>query len=198
MITSIFHSYGIKACEAKLIKIASKLLSNTENKRINIGSSVDRKFPFYLENYDGEDFNTQPLDLFSRSKDLVICEQVIEHLHNTTWFLTELYRVMSPLGNLLLSTENLASWPNKIALLFGIAPFSCQPICGQYVGGFKDKTQFYNKKLHPSHPSFSGKHGHVRVMTKKQLILLCRSIGFKLKASYGYMGNHYILLHLIK
>jgi 2-polyprenyl-3-methyl-5-hydroxy-6-metoxy-1,4-benzoquinol methylase len=54
--------------------------------------------------------------------DLILFDDVIEHLVETDLAIREIYRILSPEGVLLLATPNLASWFNRLALLFGIQP----------------------------------------------------------------------------
>ncbi len=54
--------------------------------------------------------------------DLCVTLEVIEHLYDTDFFLTEIYRVLKPRGHLVLSTPNLASLPNRFKLLLGKYP----------------------------------------------------------------------------
>ncbi len=56
--------------------------------------------------------------------DIVVSNQVIEHLADTDRFVSEIRRVLRPGGTAVTSTENLASWHNIGALLFGWQPFS--------------------------------------------------------------------------
>lgn len=56
--------------------------------------------------------------------DVVMSNQVIEHLADTDNFVAETYRVLRPGGLAVLSTENLASWHNIGALVLGFQPFS--------------------------------------------------------------------------
>lgn len=55
--------------------------------------------------------------------DVVMSNQVIEHLANQDVFLAEVYRVLKPGGVLLICTANLSSWHNVGALLMGWQPF---------------------------------------------------------------------------
>lgn len=55
---------------------------------------------------------------------LVSANQVIEHVTDTDHFARECYRVLRPGGAVLISTENLAAWPNIAVLLLGQEPFS--------------------------------------------------------------------------
>ncbi|NHV05704.1 MAG: class I SAM-dependent methyltransferase [Thaumarchaeota archaeon] len=70
----------------------------------------------------------------SEEFDVVIANQVIEHLWNTRLFVGECFRVLKPHGYALVATENLASWPNILSLLLGYQPFSTTNICGYSLG----------------------------------------------------------------
>lgn len=62
------------------------------------------------------------LDFPDASFDLVICDDVIEHVVDPDLLVEEIRRVLVPGGHLLLSTPNLAAWFNRIALLVGLQP----------------------------------------------------------------------------
>lgn len=64
------------------------------------------------------------------SFDVVIANQVIEHLYDTDLFLSEVFRITRPGGAAVISTENLASWHNVLSLLFGWQPFSLTNVSG--------------------------------------------------------------------
>jgi methionine biosynthesis protein MetW len=55
--------------------------------------------------------------------DAVFAGEIIEHLYDTDHFLNEAYRVLKADGILVLTTPNLASWQNRISLLFGYQPY---------------------------------------------------------------------------
>ena len=55
--------------------------------------------------------------------DVVTALEVIEHLFDPDHFLEEVYRVLKPNCIFVLSTPNLASIHNRIALLLGYQPF---------------------------------------------------------------------------
>lgn len=191
---------GISACEAKAVEIAESLLNR--GRVANIGGGRNARWPMAVcadAAHDMElDFNTKPLPFDSESIGLAVCEQVIEHLHNTTWFLSELQRILEPGGNLLLSTENLASIPNLLALALQRAPFSTQPICGKFVGGWKDGPAGYAKTVSSNSPIYSGIFGHVRVMTVGQIRDLLYAAGFQVQNKWGFSCNHYVLFHAIR
>jgi SAM-dependent methyltransferase len=66
----------------------------------------------------------QALPLSEGSFDVVVSNQVIEHLSDTDRFVAEIHRVLVPGGLAVVSTENMASWHNIAALVLGFAPFS--------------------------------------------------------------------------
>lgn len=189
--------HGITACEKKAEAIASERRGTLVNIGGGVTSSRWYNIPKCDAKIDGLDFNTHRLPYPDNQYGVVVCEQVIEHLHNTTWFLTELYRILKPCGKLLLATENLGSLPNIFALLLGVAPFSTQPCCGKYRGGWKQGTAD-NHGLAKNHPCYSGVTGHVRVMTTKQLRELLVESGFIVQAVHGFSFRHYILIEATK
>ena len=54
--------------------------------------------------------------------DVVICDDVIEHLVEMDNFAREIHRVIKGGGLIFLSTSNLAAWINRTALVFGMQP----------------------------------------------------------------------------
>ncbi len=58
------------------------------------------------------------------SIDVLIANQVIEHLFDLDSFVQEIKRVLKPDGYCIICTENLASWHNIFSLLLGYQPFS--------------------------------------------------------------------------
>jgi SAM-dependent methyltransferase len=195
---TFFWRRGILACESEAEQIASHV---TGCRRANIGGGIRSNrwpdIPKCDARINGLDFNTQRLPYADKEYDVVICEQVIEHLHNTTWFLSELCRILKPGGKLLLATENLSSLPNIIALLIGITPFSTQPCCGKFRGGWK-RGPAEPHGLALNHPCYSGVSGHVRVMTTNQLRELLVEAGFVVQAVHSFSFRHYILFDATK
>jgi SAM-dependent methyltransferase len=66
----------------------------------------------------------QRLPIDDDSFDVVVSNQVIEHLYDTDLLLSEAFRILKPGGTVVTSTENLASWHNVGSLLLGWQPFS--------------------------------------------------------------------------
>jgi len=88
------------------IDIQPKFLKEASAKGINvIAADLNKKFP-----------------IKDNSFDVVVSDQVIEHLTNVDNFVKEMFRILKPEGYAVISTENLSSWNNLFALLFGYGP----------------------------------------------------------------------------
>ncbi len=99
---------------------------------------------------------------------IVVLDEVIEHLVDTDSIMAEIHRVLTPDGQLLISTPNLAAWFNRLALLFGIQPaFS--------------EVSF--KKVY-GRPG-SGLVGHLRLFTRRALIQFVEDNGFNVCHAVG-------------
>jgi SAM-dependent methyltransferase len=101
------------------------------------------------------------LPLAPASVDVVIMNEMIEHLVDTDAALDEARRVLVPGGHLLLSTPNLAAWYNRVLLAVGVQPlFTEVSLRGIY-----------------GRPG-SAVVGHLRVMTRGALVGLLAANGF--------------------
>lgn len=69
------------------------------------------------------------------SVDVVIVNQVFEHLKNVWLPMTEIARVIPPGGRLVFSVPNLASLHNRVMLAFGFQPSSIRTF-GPHIRGF--------------------------------------------------------------
>jgi ubiquinone/menaquinone biosynthesis C-methylase UbiE len=67
--------------------------------------------------------------------DVVMANQVLEHLKNWIWAFHELARVTKPGGVLIVGVPNLAAFHNRLLILFGRQP-SCIKADGPHVRGF--------------------------------------------------------------
>lgn len=70
-----------------------------------------------------------------QSMDLIVCNQVFEHLKNVWLPMSEIARVLRVGGHLLFSVPNLASLHNRALLAFGVQPTSTRTF-GPHVRGF--------------------------------------------------------------
>jgi SAM-dependent methyltransferase len=103
------------------------------------------------------------------SFDLISANQVIEHLRGTDLFLAEIRRVLRPGGVACVSTNNLSSWHNVIALLMGFQPNPMHVSDEVIVGS-------------PLNPEHGWKHEdrgrvHLRLFTGRALVELAEHHG---------------------
>ena len=93
--------------------------------------------------------------------DVVVIDEVVEHLVDTDSIMSEIHRVLKPGGQLVLSTPNLASWFNRLAMLLGFQPAY---------------SEVSFKKVY-GRPG-SGIVGHLRLFTKRALVEFIADAGF--------------------
>jgi 2-polyprenyl-3-methyl-5-hydroxy-6-metoxy-1,4-benzoquinol methylase len=99
---------------------------------------------------------------------IVVLDEVIEHLVDTDSIMAEIHRVLTKDGQLLISTPNLAAWFNRLALLIGVQPaFS--------------EVSFRKVYGRPG----SGLVGHLRLFTRKALVEFVNDNGFKVRHAVG-------------
>ena len=120
------------------------------------------------------DLNQFPYPFEDNTFDVVTSNQVIEHLIYPVKFLKEIYRILKPNGYAIISTENLASWDNILALVLGYTPFSMEFDSGLYKIG--NPISPHNRES--SDPTLPP---HVRVFSYRGLIDLAKFIGFKVE-----------------
>jgi SAM-dependent methyltransferase len=125
--------------------------------------------------------NTLPLE--AESFDVLVSNQVIEHLFYPVKFMREVYRILKPNGYAVISTENLSSWDNIVALLCGYTPFSVEFDCG---------LRKIGNPFSPHEQELKGEYvySHVRIFAWNGLVELARFLGFKLEE---VSGNGHIL-----
>jgi len=66
----------------------------------------------------------KPFPFKSNSFDVVFAGEIIEHIFDTDFFVSELNRILKPDGLLFISTPNTACLPNRFLLLIGKKPFN--------------------------------------------------------------------------
>lgn len=92
------------------VDIWDESIKKSEEKGLKvIKSDLNEKLPF-----DDEFF------------DIIVSNQVLEHLSYPIRFMKEIKRILKKDCIAVISTENLSSWDNIVALIFGWTPFSCE------------------------------------------------------------------------
>lgn len=119
------------------------------------------------------DLDSQDLPFDDCQFDVVYCGEMIEHVYDPGHLLSEVNRVLKLGGHCVLTTPNLAGWPNRFALLLGFQP--------------------YPTAVSPNHEGIGkllvrgeeGQWGHIRVFTLTALKELVRLHGFGILAVRG-------------
>ena len=106
-----------------------------------------------------------PLPYENEMFNLVIAGEIIEHIYDTDFFLSEIRRVLNGNGSLLISTPNIASFGRRILLLLGKSP------------------------LIENSPNEEGSCGHIRYFTFETLKNILNKHGFEIVKSFSDETN---------
>jgi SAM-dependent methyltransferase len=109
------------------------------------------------------DVNCERLPFADGSIDAVLFLEVIEHLWNSDLIMEEVHRTLRNGGVLILTTPNLASWANRLALLLGFQPPSLEV---SLRGGFGLPS------------GLRGNVGHIKSFTRRALLEYVSYWGF--------------------
>jgi len=119
------------------------------------------------------DLDNQDLPFEDGQFDVVYCGEVIEHVFDPDHLLGEVKRVLKLGGRCVLTTPNLAGWPNRFALLLGFQPYS-MAVSPNHEGVGKLLVR-----------GEEGQWGHIRVFTLTALKELVRLHGFGIHTVRG-------------
>ncbi len=118
----------------------------------------------------------------NRSFDIIISNQVIEHILDIDHFISEIYRILKPKGYCVISTENLSSWHNIFALTLGHQDFSHHIIKKLHVAN-PLSPHYGERTVAWSGPGNSGiddtAFPHIKILTFKSLIGVFKAYKFK-------------------
>ncbi len=160
LLKSIFPNAQVIAIDFshKALKVAKKKYKNV----IFIYADSEKELPF-ANNYF----------------DLIVSGEHIEHLIDTDIYLSEINRVMKKGGRLILTTPNLASWFNRILLLFGKQPYKTEASFRFTLPIFSLFGKTFPESLNT--PAV----GHLRVLTLDMLLKLLKAYGFQTEMKLG-------------
>jgi SAM-dependent methyltransferase len=151
----------IGASEMHGVELAADRAALASEKGVNVvASDLGEALPYEDESFD-----------------VVMSNQVIEHLADTDTFVREIHRVLRPGGIAVISTENLAAWHNVVSLLFGWLPFSLTNI-SEVRRGIGNPLGLHRGE--PGEP-----RGHLRVLTLRGLRELFEIHGFHVDCVVG-------------
>ncbi len=117
--------------------------------------------------------------------DVVVSNQVLEHLLYPIQFIMEIKRILKGGGTAIISTENLSSWDNIAALVFGWTPFSVQ---------FDGFAKIGNPLSSHNNEKFDKYPPHMRIFTYYGLKSAFEQVGFEvldIKGS-GYIPFNFL------
>ena len=118
--------------------------------------------------------------------DCVVLGEVIEHVPDTDGLLAEINRILKKDGYLIISTPNLASWANRIILLFGIQPLFTEVSYRKVLGRKYKILGQGNKPV-----------GHLRIFTQNSLRDILMENNFYIESKKGVIFNFPFPLSLI-
>ena len=81
------------------------------------------------------DLESEPFPWPDSSVDVIVCNQVLEHLKNIWLPMSEMHRVLRPGGHAILSVPNLGSLHNRVLLALGRQPTSIR-LFGPHIRGY--------------------------------------------------------------
>lgn len=107
------------------------------------------------------------------SFDVLISNQVIEHILDIDHFIKEIYRILAPGGYCVISTENLSSWHNIFALVLGFQDFSHHILKKRHISNplslhYGEETCTWSSKDHSGIDDTA--YPHIKILTYKCFI----------------------------
>ncbi|MBU0625342.1 methyltransferase domain-containing protein [Patescibacteria group bacterium] len=118
----------------------------------------------------------QEINYEDNSFDIIIAEEIIEHLVNPDGFLAEVNRVLKKNGFLLLSTPNFCAWFNRLLFILGMQPLFYESSTKSKLVGSGWLKRFKNG---------STPVGHVRLFNQAALKDLLTANGFNITSTAG-------------
>lgn len=103
---------------------------------IDIDYLYQNKYNFNVVKFDLEKIS---LPFKDNAFDLLICNQVLEHLVNYKAVLDEIIKITKPGGFVAVGIPNLAHFINRLYLLFGYQPLSID-LKGSHINGFTHRA----------------------------------------------------------
>jgi ubiquinone/menaquinone biosynthesis C-methylase UbiE len=128
----------------------------------------------------------RPLPFVDSAFDIIVSNQVLEHLVNVDLSISEMNRVLKPSGYAVISTENLSSWHIILSLLFGLRPFSL------HYSTVKDVGNPFSPHQAESMSNFAHEDSpHVKVFAYYALMSILRLHNFSIDA-IKVAGNYIV------
>lgn len=123
----------------------------------------------------------------SSSADVILANQIVEHLYDPDHFLSEIYRCLKTGGYAVISTPNLGAWHNLVFLLMGWQPPMVDVSSKSYAGNplKRGKTRV-------------GRLGHIRLFTYGSFRDLLLYHGFRTDKLIGSRHSTFLTTRVVK
>jgi SAM-dependent methyltransferase len=163
-------------------KIGSKEIIGVDGVKGRLKAAKDRGVKIVIANLEEKwPFKNEEIDV-------VISNQVIEHILDIDNFIKEIYRILKPGGYCIVSTENLSSWHNIFALVLGFQDFSHTILKKKHVGNplsihHGEKTSTWGAEYCSGVDDSA--FPHIKIVTFKSLITYFKEFGFKFEKGLG-------------
>ncbi len=160
----------------------SNVYQNNEIHGLDLSPDCQADFIIYHQ----ADLENTKLPFTNQYFDIVLINQVIEHILNKDQLVAECYRILKFNGFFILATENIASFDNIISLILGQEPISQHTSSRLHTNSFLS-PHFMKKIDHPD----GNKYAHKNICSYYGLQRLARINGFtnlKIK-SFGNISN---------
>lgn len=115
------------------------------------------------------DVDKQKFPFKENTFDAIFCGDLIEHLYDTENLLEIVNEILKPRGYAVISVPNIASWYNRVFLLFGLMPTWIESSLRTYTGN----------------PLIKEGVGHIHAFTKRSLTELLRLKKFSIEKTTG-------------
>lgn len=140
-------------CEVKAVELSAQNVAIAKSKGIN-AKQVD--------------LNKGKLPFKEKSFEAVFAGEVLEHVIDSEGLLLEMKRVLKKNGVIIITVPNVASWYNRLLMLFGYLP--------HFVESGSKKS--YGTPLGMI-------NGHVKAFTKKSIVEMLEENGFAVEKTLG-------------
>lgn len=124
------------------------------------------------------DIDTENWPFEDNKFDVIVSNQVLEHMANTDHFFEEFYRIIKRGGYGIISCPNLSSLHNIIQLILTFQPIMCNASDRYYGIGNPLSSHRYEKHSAPF-------RCHLRILSLRAMVELCKIYGFKVEKKRG-------------
>jgi len=108
--------------------------------------------------------------------DMILSDQVLEHVYNTDFLLSEIFRILKPGGSVIAITPNLSFWLNRILFIIGVYPVFLEA---------GERSKLYGTRFLKNYIQDKGAMGHIHIFNRHALEDIFRAHGFSITRVFG-------------